>query len=98
VGLLEFENDNIEVLEFRGDLTARSATVRTQVRLDSGTRVPVNYLLANQNPGWLMLDVKIEGISYVRNFRTEVDLEIRSTSLDAVISRLEEEAGIAADE
>jgi phospholipid transport system substrate-binding protein len=97
-GLLEFENDNIEVLEFRGDMTARSATVRTKVRLDSGTKVPVNYLLANQNPGWLMLDVKIEGVSYVRNFRTELDLEIRSTSLAAVISRLEEEAGIAADE
>lgn len=97
-GLLEFENDNIEVLDFRGDMTARSATVRTQVRLDSGTKVPVNYLLANQNPGWLMLDVKIEGVSYVRNFRTEIDSEIRLTSLDAVISRLEKEAGIVADE
>jgi phospholipid transport system substrate-binding protein len=97
-GLLEFENDKIDVLEFRGDMTARSATVRTQVRLDTGTKVPVNYLLANQNPGWLMLDVKIEGVSYVRNFRTELDLEIRSTSLAAVIDRLENEAGISSGE
>jgi phospholipid transport system substrate-binding protein len=97
-GLLEFENDKIEVLEFRGDMTARSATVRTQVRLDTGTKVPVNYLLANQNPGWLMLDVKIEGVSYVRNFRTELDLEIRSTSLAAVIDRLENDAGISSGE
>jgi phospholipid transport system substrate-binding protein len=97
-GLLEFENDNIEVLEFRGDITARAVTVRTQVRLDSGTKVPVDYLLANKHPGWLMLDVKIEGVSYVRNFRTELDLEIRSTSLAAVIDRLEKDAGITADE
>jgi phospholipid transport system substrate-binding protein len=97
-GLLEFENDKIKVLEFRGDLAARSATVRTQVRLDTGTKVPVNYLLANQNPGWLMLDVKIEGVSYIRNFRTELDLEVRSSSLAAVIDRLENEAGISSGE
>jgi len=36
----------------------------------------------------------IEGVSYIRNFRTELDSEIRSSSLDAVIERLEGEAGI----
>lgn len=97
-GLLEFDADKIDVQEFRGDETARSATVRTIVILESGTKAPVDYLLSNQNPGWLMLDVKIEGISYVRNFRTEIDSEIRSTSIDAAIARLEAEASDPADE
>ena len=97
-GLLEFKTDNIEVLEFRGDETARSANVKTIVMLNDGTKVPVNYFLANQNPGWLMLDVKIEGISYVKNFRTEIDIEIRSTSLESVIDRLEAEADLVAGE
>ena len=39
-------------------------------------------------------DVKIEGVSYVINFRKELESEIRATSLDAVIERLERDAGI----
>ena len=34
----------------------------------------------------------IEGVSYVRNVRAELDAEIKSTSLAAVIARLEAEA------
>jgi len=45
----------------------------------------------------LLFNVIIEGISYVRNFRAELDSEIRSSSLDAVIDRLEGEAGISSD-
>ncbi len=45
-----------------------------------------------------MFNVKIEGVSYVKNYRTELDSEIRSSSLAAVIERLEAEAGIATSE
>ena len=41
-----------------------------------------------------MFDVQIEGVSYVINFRKELDSEIRSSSLEDVIVRLEREAGI----
>ncbi len=44
-----------------------------------------------------MLNVTIEGVSYIKTFRTEMDAEIRSTSLGAVIERLESEAGISSD-
>ena len=98
VGLLEFGSDQVQFLEFRGDVAAKMATVKTIVRLEDGTKVPVNYVLSNKNPGWMMLDVSIEGISYVRNFRTEMDTEIRSKGLAAVIERLETDAGITAGE
>jgi len=54
--------------------------------------VPVNYGMVKRDAGWLMFDVTIEGISYVRNFRTELNAEVQATSLDAVIERLESEA------
>ncbi len=59
------------------------------MQLDDGTKVPVNYSMVNRDKGWLMFDVTIEGISYVRNYRTEINSEIQQTSLDAVIARLE---------
>ena len=91
-GVLEFENDKVEILPFRGDATRRITTVKTIVRLDDGTKVPVNYSLVNRNDNWRMFDVIIEGVSYVRTFRSEFETEIRASSLEEVIVRLESEA------
>ena len=65
--------------------------------VDDGSTAAVDYELVKREAGWLVFNVVIEGVSYVRNFRSEFDSEIRSTSLEAVIARLEKEAGIAAD-
>jgi len=60
--------------------------------------VSVDYELVNREAGWLVFNVIIEGVSYVRNYRAELDSEIRASSLDAVIARLEDEAGMTPDE
>lgn len=91
-GVLEFEEDRIEVLTFRGDLSKPRVLARTIVRLNDGSRVPVDYAFVNRNDQWKLFDVTVEGVSFVRNFRAELDSEIRSTGLDAVIQRLESEA------
>jgi len=96
-GILEFDPDMIKVLPFRGDLSKPRTRVRSTVTLDDGSTVAVDYELVKRDAGWLVFNVVIEGVSYVRNFRAELDSEIRATSLDAVIARLESEAGIAAD-
>lgn len=95
-GVLEFEQDKIEVLPFRGDATKQRTMVKTIVKLNDGSKVPVNYGLVMRESGWLIFDVTIEGISYIRNYRAELDSEIRGTSLDDVIRRFETEAGIVA--
>jgi phospholipid transport system substrate-binding protein len=97
-GLLEFSEDRIEVLEFRGDTSAKRSLVKTNVKLDDGTEVPVHYDLVNRGDHWLIFNVKVEGVSYVSNYRTELDAEIRSSSLQAVIDRLESETGSEPDE
>lgn len=91
-GVLDFEPNRIEVLPFRGDASKRTATVKTSVDLEDGTNVSVNYTLVNRTSSWMMFDVTIEGVSYIRNFRTEFDAEIKATSLEEVIVRLEKEA------
>ena len=100
-GVLEFEEDRVKVLPFREDPNRnpkKPVVVKTEVRLNDGQKVPVNYWLINRNSEWRIFDVNIEGISYVQNFRAELDSEIRSSSLDSVIARLESEAGISAAE
>ena len=97
-GLLEFDDDRIEVIEFRGDTSAKRALVKTNVTLNDGTQVPVHYDLVNRGDHWLIFNVKVEGVSYVSNYRTELDSEIRTSSLQAVIDRLESETSSKPDE
>lgn len=96
-GVLEFDPDRITVLPFRGDDTKKRTKVRTTILLDDGSKAAVDYDLVKRESGWLVFNVVIEGVSYVRNFRTELDAEIRTSSLDAVIARLESEADAAID-
>lgn len=96
-GILEFDMNRVEVMPYRGNASKRTTVVKTRVRLDDGNKVPVNYTLVNREDQWRMFDVQIEGISYVVNFRKELDSEIRRSSLDAVIARLERDAGIEWD-
>lgn len=97
-GILEFDPSKITVMPYRGDASKPRTKVRSTVALDDGSKVAVDYDLVKRGSGWLVYNVVIEGVSYVTNFRAELDAEIRSTSLDAVIARLEKEAGMRADE
>jgi len=96
-GILQFDPDRITILPYRGDESKKRTKVRTTILLDDGSKAAVDYDLVKRENGWLVFNVVIEGVSYVRNFRAELDSEIRTSSLDAVIARLESEAHIVAD-
>lgn len=87
--LLEFTPDRLKILPFQGNPQDTTATVRSEVRRDNGSRVPVNYSLRKTPDGWKAYDVQIEGVSYVKSFRTDFGSEIQQKGLDAVITRLE---------
>ena len=87
--VLDFNLSRLEVLPFRGDATKKRTTVKTMMRMDDGTKVPVNYGMVRRESDWKMFDVTIEGISYVRNFKAELNSEIQVEGLDGVIARLE---------
>lgn len=87
--MLEFTADRLVILPFKGEAGSTSATVRTQIKRDNGAPVSVNYSLHATPRGWLAWDVVIEGVSYVKNYRTDFGTEIDQKGLDAVIQRLE---------
>jgi len=91
--LASFTSKNLTMLPFRGDLSSGNATVKTEVKLDDGTQVPVNYSMRATPQGWKAWDVTIEGISYVKSFKTDVGSEVDQKGLEAVIRRLETESG-----
>jgi phospholipid transport system substrate-binding protein len=89
--LVDFTADKFTVLPYKGDAGATDATVRTEVKRANGDRVPVNFTLHRTDTGWKAWDVVIEGVSYVKSFRTDIGAEVQQKGLDEVIARLEAE-------
>ncbi len=90
--LVDFTADRFTILPFRGDPADIVATVRTEVKRSNGEKVPVNFSLRKVDGMWKAWDVVIEGISYVKSFRTDFGAEIQQKGLDEVITRLESES------
>jgi phospholipid transport system substrate-binding protein len=92
--LIDFTGDRFVILPYKGDPGDTTATVRTEVKRSSGDKVPVNFSLRKTPEGWKAWDVVIEGISYVKSFRTDFASEIQQKGLDDVITRLEKEGRV----
>jgi phospholipid transport system substrate-binding protein len=95
--LLNFTADKFVILPYKGDPADTMATVRTEVKKSSGENVPVNFSLRKTDTGWKAWDVVIEGISYVKSFRTDIGAEVQQKGLDEVINRLEAEGKVRAN-
>ena len=87
--LADFTADRFVILPYKGDPADTMATVRTEVKRSSGQAVPVNFSLRKTDGVWKAWDVVIEGISYVKSFRTDFGSEIQQKGLDEVINRME---------
>jgi phospholipid transport system substrate-binding protein len=87
--LVDFTADRFVILPYKGDPGDTMATVRTEVKKSSGEKVPVNFSLRKTDGVWKAWDVVIEGISYVKSFRTDFGAEIQQKGLDEVINRME---------
>lgn len=91
--VLKFRRDNIRILPGQdAGADAEKAVVKTEMKLPDGTVLPVNYTLHKTDKGWLAYDVQIEGISYVQNYRNQFSAEIGANGIEAVITRLQNDA------
>ena len=87
--IVEFTADRLKIFPTKVDPGATRATVRTEIRRDTGDRISVNYYMVKRADGWKAWDVVIDGISYVNSYREDFGPQIESQGLDAVIKRLD---------
>jgi phospholipid transport system substrate-binding protein len=52
-------------------LSDTKASVKTKVIRDGNIEIPVNYSLLKRDNAWKVYDVAIEGVSLVKNYRTQ---------------------------
>ncbi|WP_428309701.1 MlaC/ttg2D family ABC transporter substrate-binding protein [Hydrocarboniphaga sp.] len=71
---------------------AKKATVNSSLVRKDGPPIPLSFdmrLKDGPDAAWKVYDIKVENISLVTNFRSQVAAQVKSSSLDAVITKLE---------
>lgn len=87
--LVDFTSDKLKIYPTNIEPNADRATVRSDIKRDTGDTVSVNYQMRKTPQGWKAVDVVIDGISYVKSYHDDFGAQIDQQGLDAVISRLE---------
>ena len=87
--MLNFDVSKIKVISGNISLEdLKKLTVKSEVDY-KGEVIPMNFSFAKFKQGWLFYDVRIEGVSYIKNYRNQFNAEISANGLDSVILRLE---------
>lgn len=96
--LRQFANQSIRYLSAKTKISGKYATVYSEFVPGNGKpNVPVIYKLRQSKDGdWKVYNLELEGLSVVKNFRTDFNSEISATSLDALIARLQKQQDQAA--
>lgn len=86
--LLEYY-DGIEIEIKPARIDGKKASVDTTiVRKDGKPPIPIQFSMRDSGTEWKIWDIKAENISLVLNYRTQLDSEIKSKGIPAVIDRL----------
>ncbi len=90
--MLKYSDQKINFLPYRETPNSTDTTVKTEIPMDSGKPVAVDYNLHRDDDGeWKVYDVIIDGISVVVNYRGTFTSEIkRLNGLSPLIERMEE--------
>ena len=89
VAILDYDKQKLKYVPLRDDPANGDVTVRAEYIESGKAPVTINYRLHKRQNGWKVYDVTIDGVSIVATYRTSFGTEIRQTSLDALIERIE---------
>ncbi|MDH4320285.1 MAG: ABC transporter substrate-binding protein [Desulfobulbaceae bacterium] len=79
-----------EEVVFKEQQKKEDKAVVSSVVIRNNVETPVVYKLRSKNDKWLVYDVIIEGVSLVRNYRTQFDSIIEKEKYPGLVKRLEE--------
>lgn len=87
--LTDFAGEKIVYYPDRTKIDGKYAKVYSDfVQADGVSTHEVRYEMRMKNGEWLVYDVVIEGLSFIKNYRTSFSKEIKEKGLDALIARL----------
>jgi len=90
--LLAYTDQKV-VFEKEKTLKKGRAEVQSNIVLSDGRKVPINYRLTNKTGQWRVYDLIIEGVSLVKNYRTQFREIIAKDSAEKLLDILRKKVG-----
>lgn len=88
IGKLETYTNQVTI--YKGEqIKGKKAEVRTQVE-NNGIILPVSYIMLQNDTGWQVYDIKIEGVRLLRNYKAQFKSILRKSKFDGLVKVLEE--------
>ena len=86
--LLEYTDQVLVYLPMEGSEAEGEVTVRTEIEQAGGFPIPINYVLRNGDDGWKVLDISVDEVSLVTNYRSSFARAIKKNGVDGLIETL----------
>jgi phospholipid transport system substrate-binding protein len=88
--LTSFDGEKIKFLPYKKGKRPDIARVKSVYLLNEG-ELSVNYSLKlNKSSGWKVYDINIDGISLIKNYRSDFKSHIERDGIDSLIEELED--------
>jgi len=83
-------DQEIKYLKTKKKKSGKLVMVQTEVQQSTGFPIPLNYKLKLQkDKSWKVIDVVIDGISLISNYKNSFAKEVRDSGVDKLIARLQ---------
>jgi len=88
IGKLETYTNQVTI--YKGEqIKGKKAEVRTHVE-NNGITLPVSYIMLQNDAGWQVYDIKIEGVRLLRNYKAQFKSIVRKSNFEGLVKVLEE--------
>jgi phospholipid transport system substrate-binding protein len=88
--LAQYASENIKFFPERTKLEGEYATVYSEFVPGNGQpNKQVKYSMRRNDGQWMVYDITIDGLSFIKNYRTSFSKEIQDKGLDSLIQRLQ---------
>ena len=88
--LSQIKNETVEFKPMRADPADTEVEVRSQVNVQRGEPVQLNYRLSKTPAGWKIFDINVLGAWLVETYKGNFAAEISKTGVDGLIKKLAE--------
>jgi phospholipid transport system substrate-binding protein len=88
--LLEYTDEALVYLPMEGVEADGEVTVRTEIEQAGGFPIPINYMLRLGDDGWKVVDISVDEVSLVTNYRSSFARAIKKDGVDGLIKTLQD--------
>lgn len=86
--ILEYTDFQITIAPLRMKEGDRTVMVRSDIKQPGANVISLDYRMFNGKEGWKVIDILVDNVSLVANYRTSFGEEIDQNGLDALLDRL----------